>query len=130
MSHDLLRKLLLSLFPPLIGNPHKWFTLKPHSCQVMCQSPALQAVKKMPHPLVKQLLRKLLIIYRTPPLNTQSTPLTPHLNVNHSSRFPKLNLPTFSGSALNCYTLWDSFKAAVHSNTTLGVVQKFSYLRA
>ena len=29
-----------------------------------------------------------------PPLNTQPPPLTPQLNVNHSSRLPKLNLPT------------------------------------
>ena len=65
-----------------------------------------------------------------PPLNTQSTPLTPQLNVNHSSRLPKLNLPSFSGNPLKWSTFWDSFEAAVHSNTTLGGVQKFSYLKA
>lgn len=35
-----------------------------------------------------------------PPLNTQSPPPTPQLNVNHSSRLSKLNLPTFSGNPL------------------------------
>ena len=65
-----------------------------------------------------------------PAPNTQSTPLTPQLNVNHSSRLPKLNLPSFSGNPLKWSTFWDSFEAAVHSNTTLGGVQKFSYLKA
>ena len=63
--HYLLKNLLLSLLPPLIRNPHNWVTMKPHSCQVTCQNPALQAVKKMPHPPAKQPLGKLLIIYRT-----------------------------------------------------------------
>ena len=58
----LLRNLLLSLLPPHIRNPHKWFTMKSHSCQATCQIPALQALKKMHHPLVKQPLGKLLTI--------------------------------------------------------------------
>ena len=49
---------------------------------------------------------------------------------NHSSRLPKLNLPTFSGNPLHWFTFWDSFEAAVHSNTSLGGVQKFTYLKA
>ena len=65
-----------------------------------------------------------------PPLNTHPPPQTSQLNVNHSSRLPKLNLPTFSGNPLNWPTFWDSFEAAVHSHTTLGGVQKFSYLKA
>ena len=49
----------------------------------------------------------------------------PHNNSshNHSSRLPKLNLPTFSGNPLRWFTFWDSFEAAVHSNTSLGGVQ-------
>ena len=43
---------------------------------------------------------------------------------------PKLNLPTFTGNPLREFTFWDSFQAAVHSNTTLGDIQKFSYLKA
>lgn len=57
-----------------------------------------------------------------PPLNTQLPPMTPQVNVNHSSHLPKLNLPTFSDNPLNWSTFWDSFKAAVHSTTTLGGV--------
>ena len=49
---------------------------------------------------------------------------------NHSSRLPKLNLPTFSGNPLHWFTFWDSFEAAVHSNTSLGGVQKFTHLKA
>jgi hypothetical protein len=50
---------------------------------------------------------------------------------HHSnSRLPKLNLPTFSGNPLHWFTFWDSFQAAVHGNTALGDVQRFSYLKA
>lgn len=64
------------------------------------------------------------------PLNTQSPPLAPQVNANHTSRLSKLNLPTFSGNPLHWFTFWDSFDASVHSNTNLGGVQKFSYLKA
>ena len=46
------------------------------------------------------------------------------------SRLPKLSLPTFNGNSLHWQTFWDSFDAAVHSNTNLTGVQKFSYLKA
>ena len=46
------------------------------------------------------------------------------------SRLPKINLPYFSGDPLMWQTFWDSFNAAVHSNTSLTGVQKFNYLRA
>ena len=56
----------------------------------------------------------------------------PHNNNSHdhSSRLPKLNLSTFSGNPLRWFRFWDSFEAAVHSNTSLGGVQKFTYLKA
>ena len=140
--------------------------MNPHSCKVTLQILALQELKKLPHPLIKQPQGELLIIYRTlnrilalqelencpvhlssslggggggpanslqntePPPNTPSPPVIPPSNTNHSSRLPKLNLPTFSGNLLNWSTVRDSFEAAVHSNTTLGAVQKFSYLKA
>lgn len=62
----------------------------------------------------------------SPHSSSNQTP-NPH---NHSSRLPKLNLPTFSGNPLHWFTFWDSFEAAVHSNTGLGGVQKFTYLKA
>lgn len=49
---------------------------------------------------------------------------------NTLARLPKLSLPTFSGDPLQWRTFWDSFDAAVNSNTGLSDVQKFNYLRA
>ncbi|XP_065891235.1 mucin-17-like [Dysidea avara] len=47
-----------------------------------------------------------------------------------NSRLPKLTLPVFSGDPLNWKTFWDSFNAAVHTNSALGCIQKFNYLKA
>ena len=60
---------------------------------------------------------------------------TTHTRVTTSSahqnaRLPKLTLPTFNGEQLQWETFWDSFDAAVNSNTGLSDVQKFDYLRA
>ena len=60
---------------------------------------------------------------------------TTHTRVTTSSahqnaRLPKLTLPTFNGEPLQWETFWDSFDAAVNSNTGLSDVQKFNYLRA
>jgi phenylpropionate dioxygenase-like ring-hydroxylating dioxygenase large terminal subunit len=41
-----------------------------------------------------------------------------------------LSLPTFNGNSLHWQTFWDSFDAAVHSNTNHTGVQKFNYLKA
>ena len=59
------------------------------------------------------------------PCNTSSTNPYPQA----SSRLPKLTLPIFSGDPLSCQTFWDSFSAAVDTSTTLGTIQKLSYLR-
>ena len=64
-----------------------------------------------------------------PPTLPATTPHYPS-SFNQNSRLPKLNLPTFTGNPLQWFTFWDSFQAAVHSNTTLGDIQKFSYLKA
>ncbi|XP_028403790.1 uncharacterized protein LOC114541524, partial [Dendronephthya gigantea] len=68
----------------------------------------------------------------TPVLPTTPPSTTPHhpSPLNQNSRLPKLNLPTFSGNPLQWFTFWDSFEATVHTNPTLGDVQKFSYLKA
>ena len=50
-------------------------------------------------------------------------------NQQNVSRLPKLNLPYFSGDPLMWQTFWDSFSAAVHSNSSLTGIQKFNYLR-
>ena len=60
------------------------------------------------------------------PINTLST----RSSTQTHSRLPKLTLPTFNGNPLQWQTFWDSFIAAVDSNTDLSLVQKFGYLRA
>jgi len=65
-----------------------------------------------------------------PPQQNLPVPTLNSAPHNNSSRLPKLNLPTFSGNPLRWFTFWDSFEAAVHSNTSLGGVQKFTYLKA
>ena len=47
-----------------------------------------------------------------------------------SARLPKLNLCSFDGDILQWLSFWDSFQAAVHSNTALSDVQKFTYLKS
>ena len=47
-----------------------------------------------------------------------------------ASRLPKLDLPRYAGDLLGWQTFWDSFKAAVHTNSSLTGVEKFNYLRA
>ena len=49
---------------------------------------------------------------------------------NNSHHLPKLTLPTFNGDKLTWQTFWDSYESAVHFNTSLTNVQKFSYLKA
>ena len=39
-------------------------------------------------------------------------------------------MPTFSGDPLSWQSFWDSFDAAVNSNSTLSPIQKFNYLKA
>ena len=57
----------------------------------------------------------------------QSPPVTVTPSV---SRLPKLSLLTFSGNPLDCQSFWDSFEAAVHSNSSFNGIQRFNYLKA
>ena len=50
--------------------------------------------------------------------------------VQNVSRLPKLILPTFDGNPLYWQSFWDSYRAAVHDNSSLSDIQKFNYLRA
>jgi len=60
--------------------------------------------------------------------------LLPIPRVTHAANstvcLPRLNLPTFSGNALDWQPFWDSFDAAVNSNPTLTGVHKLNYLRS
>jgi hypothetical protein len=48
----------------------------------------------------------------------------------NTHRLPKLSLPTFNGDSLKWQTFWDSYKSAVHDNSSLGDIQKFNDLKA
>ena len=65
---------------------------------------------------------------------TSNTPLTePHMSqhgINSTVRLPRLDLPTFSGDALEWQPFWDGFNAAVNSNPSISDVQKLNYLRS
>ena len=73
-------------------------------------------------------------------VTTPLTPLIPEDDTRRSrdtttrpapaSRLPKLDLPRYSGNPLEWQTFWDSFKAAVHSNSNLTGVEKLNYLHA
>ena len=45
-------------------------------------------------------------------------------------RLPKLTLPKFRGKVTNWSAFWDSYKSAVHDNTSIPVVDKFNYLNS
>ena len=47
-----------------------------------------------------------------------------------AARLPKLTIPIFGGDPLDWQPFWDSYEAAIHSNTQLNGAQKLSYLRA
>ena len=58
---------------------------------------------------------------------------SPPVSTSHSfqsNRFPKLVLPSFNGNPLEWQSFWDTFRSAVHDNSTISDVQKFNYLRA
>uniref|UniRef100_A0A1X7TG22 Uncharacterized protein n=1 Tax=Amphimedon queenslandica TaxID=400682 RepID=A0A1X7TG22_AMPQE len=50
---------------------------------------------------------------------------------SHSGRakLPKLNLPVFSRDVTEWMTFWDSYDTAVHQNSELSDVEKFTYLK-
>ena len=54
----------------------------------------------------------------------------PQLGINGAVRLPILDLPTFSGNALEWQRFWDGFNAAVNSNPSISDVQKLNYLRS
>ena len=45
-------------------------------------------------------------------------------------RLPKLSLPKFRGDVTNWSAFWDSYRSAVHENTSITIVDKFNYLNS
>ena len=54
-----------------------------------------------------------------PQVNTTThTPVTQVVAQNFHAKLPKLVLPKYKGEATKWHSFWDSFKSAVHENTT------------
>ena len=52
------------------------------------------------------------------------------INCSIYHRLPKLDLPVFTGNALDWQAFWDSYDSAIHGNISLTDVQKFNYLKS
>ena len=63
---------------------------------------------------------------------TQSTPPQSHNTNNHKLPVfnPKLALPVFNGNVLKWQTFWDSYKVAIHENSSLSDIQKITNPKA
>ena len=46
-----------------------------------------------------------------------------------ASKLPKLKLKRFNGEVTQWQTLWDTYKSAIHSDPSMNVITKFSYLQ-
>ena len=63
-----------------------------------------------------------------PEVNTTHTPVTQVVAPNFHAKLPKLVLLKYKGEATKWHSFWDSFKSAVHENTTLSAIERFNYL--
>ena len=63
-----------------------------------------------------------------PPPSMSQTSVSTNSSANH--RLPRLALPIFTGNSLKWQTFWDTFQTAIHNNSGLSDVQKFTYLKA
>ena len=45
-------------------------------------------------------------------------------------KLPKLTIKSFKGDLTTWITFWDSYKAAIHENSSLSDIDKFNYLRS
>ena len=65
---------------------------------------------------------------KPPDLPSAAPILTSGLTSNPiKPKLPKLTLPRFKGELTTWTTFWDSFKSAVHDNTNMSKIDKFSY---
>lgn len=71
----------------------------------------------------------------TPPALTPSHIISNTIQVTQPAspihaKLPKLTIKKFNGDITKWTTFWDSFQSAVHSNTSLSDIDKFSYLNS
>ena len=60
-----------------------------------------------------------------PPSSAGATPVT----TTTTARLPKLQLQPFNGELTSWTTFWDEYESAIHNNSTLPDIDKFTYLR-
>uniref|UniRef100_A0A1X7SZU3 CCHC-type domain-containing protein n=1 Tax=Amphimedon queenslandica TaxID=400682 RepID=A0A1X7SZU3_AMPQE len=68
-----------------------------------------------------------LLMKPSPPLSRGSTTARPP---TVTAKLPKLTLKSFNGNLVAWTPFWDSFKSAVHDNSSLADIDKFSYLQS
>ena len=64
----------------------------------------------------------------TTPLPTPTTPRAVAAGSTTTAKLPRLKLKAFSEEVTRWIPFWESFEAAVHTNTGLSPVEKFNYL--
>ena len=64
----------------------------------------------------------------TTPLPMPTTPIAVAAGSTTTAKLPRLKLRAFSGEVTRWIPFWESFEAAVHTNTGLSPVEKFNYL--
>ena len=64
----------------------------------------------------------------TPVASPSSAGATP-VTTTTAARLPKLQLQPFNGELTSWTTFWDEYESAIHNNSTLPDIDKFTYLR-
>ena len=66
----------------------------------------------------------------TPPTHTTTPEPIPARPPDRRVKLSKLSLKAFNGDITNWTTFWDSFKSAIHENSTLSEIDKFNYVKS
>ena len=61
---------------------------------------------------------------------TEASDRPSRASASSQAKLPKLELRPFNGDVTQWMTFWDSFKSAVHDNSSISDVDKFNYLRS
>ena len=61
---------------------------------------------------------------------TEASDRPSRASASSQAKLPKLELHPFNGDVTQWMTFWDSFKSAVHDNSSISDVDKFNYLRS
>ena len=61
--------------------------------------------------------------------NSETSSVRSESSVTVRCKLPKLELPVFSGNALEWQGFWDQFNVSIHSNESISDVDRFNYLK-